>query len=518
MGRIDDPSPRIEYLRRSGMPDSVIANRLSMEGWDADEIAPHFAPAPGGIPAKEYPAPAAAPDARRLLPRFSFSTIALSVVAFAALAFAGYVLYRPPVVYSISIPSADASTTAAALSYGALAALSDPAYYESVKRGLVEQSASFIDADLSGMKLTVYQEGEKRLEVPILAKGKAGSWWETPAGLYQIQSRERSHFSTFGKVYQPYSLAFQGNFFIHGWPYYEDGSPVASTYSGGCIRLSTEDAQRVYDLAAVGMPVLVYNSEAKPDAFAYQLKTPPVSASGYLVADLKNGTVLASKGASVAAPIASISKLVSALVASEYVNLDKSFIVPQEAIVYTTIPRLKPGSEARAYDLLFLLLQESSNEAAETLAAATGRAQFIAHMNGKAKAIGLTHTVFSDPSGAKGDYSTPEDLFTLLRYIGENRRFVFDITTGQIEGSAYGQPAFKDIRNFNVIKNIPATLVGGKVGQTIEASETYAGVFRVSLGSEKREIAVIVLGSRDASADVSKLLGFVHDLYAPGRN
>ncbi|PIP46640.1 MAG: hypothetical protein COX15_00070, partial [Candidatus Colwellbacteria bacterium CG23_combo_of_CG06-09_8_20_14_all_42_19] len=83
-----------------------------------------------------------------------------------------------------------------------------------------------------------YEKGVFVNEFAILSKGKEGSWWETPAGLYKVQSKEKEHFSSFGRVYQPWSMAFQGNFFIHGWPYYPGGRAVESTYSGGCIRLA----------------------------------------------------------------------------------------------------------------------------------------------------------------------------------------------------------------------------------------------------------------------------------------
>lgn len=497
------------------MSDGAILSRLMIEGWTSEALLTSLAS--GHSTAQKDVAPPRAELHRGLSWPLPASTTILAVLSFAALGFSGYVLYKPPTVYSISIPSSTASTTLP-LVYGALATLSDRGYYEDVKASLTASKVSFIDADLSLMLLRVNVDGVVALEVPILAKGKAGSWWETPAGIYRVQTKEKNHFSTFGKVYQPWSIAFQGNFFIHGWPYYEDGTPVASSYSGGCIRLSTEDAKRVYDLASAEMSVVVYNAPPVEDSFGYQLKAPAVSATSYLVADAKNGTVLSEKGASIAAPIASISKLVSALVATEYINLDKTIAVPEDAIVYTSVPRLRVGTDARVYDLLFLLLQESSNEAAETLAAITGRDQFVKYMNEKAKAIGLTHTIFSDPSGAKGDYSTPQDLFMLLRYIRDNRRFVFGITSGDIKDSVYGTPEFKNVRNFNLIKNAPATLLGGKVGQTREAFETYAGIFNVKIGDEEREIAVIVLGSQDSESDVRKLLNFVHSLYAPGES
>ncbi|MCE9541565.1 L,D-transpeptidase family protein [Candidatus Kaiserbacteria bacterium] len=525
MARIDDPGVRIARFRALGMPDSVIMNRLALEGWSEEVL--HQAldvPAPPAAlpvhaaeqPFREAPAALTGPSISVTRTKKTFSrhfTFALAVAATAAFAAAVYMYLQPPVVYSISIPQS--ATSGPELTYGALPALSDPAYYKDVVANLMAQKASFIDANLSSMKLSVYVNGVAELQIPILAKGKVGSWWETPAGIYKIQSKETNHFSTFGEVYMPYSMDFQGNFFIHGWPYYADGTPVSTTFSGGCIRLATDDAQKVYELAGVGMPIVVYNEEAATDAFGYQLKAPSISATNYLVADLGNNAVLTGYGASSTVPIASITKLITALVATEYINLDRSITVPRDAVVYTAISRLHAGQTIRAYDLLFLLLQESSNEAAETLARAVGRELFVEHMNEKARAIGMNHTLFSDPSGAKNDLSTAEDLFALLRYIYSNRRFVFSITTGNLTDSAYGAPAFKNISNFNRIKNAPAELLGGKIGETNQSGETYAGIFSVDIGGQNRNLAVVVLGSRDASGDVLKLLNFVHAQYAP---
>jgi D-alanyl-D-alanine carboxypeptidase (penicillin-binding protein 5/6) len=536
MSRTDDPHPLISRLRAMGMPEDVIFHRLVLHGWAEEAIKHAFEDRLELVVARAPEANPAPASERSIIPKFfakkeerrerkrvwaSLSPVAVGVLV-ALLGVSGFATFRfikSPVVYSISIQSAsaDVATSSIPLSFGALPALADPDYYATFKRTLIAKKASFIDANLSTMQLVVYEKGELTLSIPILAKGKIGSWWETPAGIYKIETKEPMHFSSIGEVSMPYSLDFQGNFFIHGWPTYPDGTPVSSTYSGGCIRLSTDDAAKVFALAAIGEPVVVYNEQKPHDQFAYAVKAPTIQATGYLVADLDTGAVLASKDASSTAFIASITKLVSALVATEYINLDRKVTVPKDAIVYTTVPRLKQGQEYKAYDLLFLLLQESSNEAAETLASAVGRDQFVAHMNAKAKAIGLTDTHFSDPSGAKDDVSTPEDLFTLLRYIYDNRRFVFDITKGSITDSAYGKPAFGALANFNVIKNSPATLLGGKVGETNQAGETYAGIFQVKVGDSERKLAIIALGSQDSHDDVLKLLNFVHSSYAPAQ-
>jgi hypothetical protein len=500
---------RIEKFRALGMTDAVILGRLQIEGYSQEIVADLL-----GGDAKPGTRKRQGRNMRKLQTPLLVLSVALLAIG---VGISLRALTKPAVVYSISLMNETASTSAPLLlTYGALPQLSNPDYYAQMKQKLIDAKASFINADLSAMQLSVYKNGEVALQVAIAAKGRPGSWWETPAGIYKIESKEPNHLSSIGDVYMPYSMDFQGNFFIHGWPVYKNGTPVATSYSGGCIRLSTEDAKRVYDMVDMGMPVVVYAQITPGDSFNYELKAPQVSAQEYLVADLSNGTVLTSKNASTSAPIASITKLVTALVATEYINLDRKITVPSEALVYTTVPRLRTGESVRAYDLLALLLMESSNEAAETLAAAHGRAQFVEYMNDKAQAIGLAHTTFSDPSGAQGDFSTPEDLFTLLRYIYDNRQFVFSLTTGTLKDSAYGRPSYSGIANFNIVPNLRSSLLGGKVGETNEAKETYAGIFVVNVGGEPRKIAVIILGSDDEYADVRALVSFVERAYAPG--
>ncbi len=115
------------------------------------------------------------------------------------------------------------------------------------KETYIQQESSFIEANLRTMEVTLYEHGVASTTLPILTKGKEKSWWETPTGNYKILSRSVNQFSSIGHVWMPYSMQFYGNYFIHGWPYYDDGTPVASTYSGGCIRLATEDAEKVYN-------------------------------------------------------------------------------------------------------------------------------------------------------------------------------------------------------------------------------------------------------------------------------
>jgi serine-type D-Ala-D-Ala carboxypeptidase (penicillin-binding protein 5/6) len=253
---------------------------------------------------------------------------------------------------------------------------------------------------------------------------------------------------------------------------------------------------------------LVFEHSFSPDDFKYIDSVPSLSAPIYLSADIKNNHVFASKNSTDEVPVASITKLVTALVTTEYINLDNTATVPSAAIVYTSKARLKPGQKYTIYQLLFPLLMESSNEAAETIAIYYGREAFIKHMNEKAAAIGMTHSRFADPSGtSKDNVSSAEDLFMLAKYIYNNRSFIFDITSGKVKNSAYGTSGFSDLSNLNdFIEN--EYFFGGKNGKTTAAAESNLSVFELPVGNAKRPIVTIVLKSPNEKIDSEILMDF----------
>jgi serine-type D-Ala-D-Ala endopeptidase (penicillin-binding protein 7) len=400
------------------------------------------------------------------------------------------------------------------LHYGVQVALSQPSFFAETRDAFIDEAITFIEADLMTMRLRYFNEGVLTLDLPIVAKGKEGSWWETPAGLYDIEFKKENHFSSFGQVYQPWSMAFQGNFFIHGWPEYADGVPVESAFSGGCIRLSTEDAKRLYALVSVQTPVLVHEGVASTESFLYEPKIPELETPHYLIADVESSTVLAASDLDVAAPIASVTKLMTALIAAEYLNLDTSVSVGQPSFVQSLIPRLGDRSKVSMYSLLQLLLVESSNEAAEVLAAQLGRERFITLMNEKAVALGLTHTEFADPSGlSAGNVSSLSDLLRLTQYIYTNRRFIFDLTANQDLPTAYVSGEFGTLVNFNQVEGLD-NFKGGKVGETIAAGQTSVTLHTLRVKGVERTLAIIILGSSQRNVDVAALYQYAEERFA----
>ena len=413
--------------------------------------------------------------------------------------------------YEIVLP--DGSGKLSSFNYGSWPALEDTAFFERVKQEFIDQRVSFVESDLSAMVLRIYKNGKLAKEVSIISKGNEGSWWETPAGLYKIQGKEADHFSSFGQVHMPWSMPFQGNFFIHGWPYYSNGQPVSLGYSGGCIRLSTEDAKSVFDLVEVDMPVLVYEKDFIGDSFEYELLGSKVNAQNYLAADLGNNFVFAKKEPDQQVPIASLTKLMTAIVASEYINIEKEITITGDMLVQTSIPRLYTGQRISVFNLLYPLLMESSNEAGTAIAKILGTSRFVELMNEKAKAIGMNDTIFVDPNGSGSEnVSTVSDLFRLAKYIYNNRSFILDISKGGATQSVYGQPILSGLQNFNVFAD-DLDFVGGKVGITSAAGETILSLFEIKNTNEVRPVVIIALGSTDRAKDAATLIDYVRRSY-----
>ncbi len=488
---------------KEGMDTKKIEQELSADGWTEDDIKEAFY-------YSSYPEKLRHLSIIRTLHSEMPASLTLALAGLILILLGFYFFYFKSVVvgYNITLPGIPGSGKVT-FTYGGQPALSDPDFFAKVRNQFISDKANFVEADLSSMILRVYKFGKLSLEVPINSKGREGSWWETPAGLYQINKKEEKHFSGMGHVWMPWSMNFQGNFYIHGRTYYPDGTLTAKEFTGGCIRLSTEDAERVYKEIDTGTPLLVFEHSFSPDAYSYKNEEGPnLSANAYLSADLRNNHVFASKDSTKEVSIASITKLMTALIATEYINLDNTATVPKDAIVYTSKSRLKAGDEYTVYQLLFPLLMESSNEAAETIARFYGRSSFIKHMNEKAISIGMAHTKFDDPSGASsGNISSAEDLFMLTKYIYNNRSFIFNITSGKVKDSAYGGSGFSDLGNFNDFLD-NEFFFGGKNGKATASEETSLSVFDFPVGETKRPVVVIVLGTTNGQKDAQALLDY----------
>lgn len=388
----------------------------------------------------------------------------------------------------------------------------------------VPSSGKAIVADLKNMIIYLYRDGQLVSTSTILAKGRPGSPWETPVGEYNVKTKEEKHFSSIGKVWMPYSMQFFGNFFIHGWPYDSRGKAVARTYSGGCIRLSDIEAKKVYNFADSETVVLVFGSNkilsqvasssseiglASLASSYLSLKNPdkmPLSAESYLVADIDTGEVIIEKNKDRILPIASVTKLMTALVSLETLNQSELTTIKKESYkTYSKTGRLLLNEKITIGDLIYPLLLESSNMSAEAIARAHNRTVFLDQMNEKAKAIGMSNTSFEDPSGlSENNISTASDLFKQARYIYKYKKYIFDITK---EGKkTVGRHEWRNMNNLYSLENY----IGGKNGYTDEANRTLVALFKLPLSEfESRTVALILLRSENRKQDTVEIIKFL---------
>ena len=389
-------------------------------------------------------------------------------------------------------------------------------FFDDVREELLSDGKSFLEVNLDKMIVSLYKFGFKAKEVPIITRGDTQTWGGSAVGLYKILSGSPVGYSNTSNVYMPYYLHYYGKYYIHGEPYYYKDYKLASPFSGGCLRLKDMDAELIYELSELNMPVLVIDKEKDDYQYEKPETLPYVSAKSFLVADLDSGHILAEKDSQKQLPIASLTKLMTAVVVAENVNLKRSILVREKMLSgYGSTKGLEAGERFRVVELFYPLLIESSNDAAETLSYFLGREKTIRLMNEKTKSILMENTEFTCPSGYDpGNVSTAKDLFYLARYIFNNRFPLLEIGKGK-KVSSFGDIGFdiNEMYNMNVFINDPY-FIGGKTG-FIKASK-YTGIFLFRFfdkNSVQRNIVIIVLGSNNEKLDTQIIYRWLQDNY-----
>jgi len=227
----------------------------------------------------------------------------------------------------------------------------------------------------------------------------------------------------------------------------------------------------------------------------------------YIVKRLDTGEILYEHNAEKIYPIASITKLVTAVVAQEALDLDSRVII-NDAILATegVAGNLRRGESLRVRELMYPLLMVSSNDAAEAIARTQSRSDFIALMNRWVRSIGATQTTFADPSGlSPRNTSSANDVLAILEKIVTSYDGILDITklkTFTVRTHLWRNPtSFLNLSQYR----------GGKNGYTEEADRTAALLFDIpaqKYGDESGTVpvAVVILKSSDRSRDVLKVL------------
>lgn len=241
---------------------------------------------------------------------------------------------------------------------------------------------------------------------------------------------------------------------------------------------------------------------------------PVIKAKSAIVVDAETGQVLYELRADERRPMASTTKMMTAILLIERGKLD-DLVVATENAVRTRYANLNmtPGEAIPLRDMLYAILLRSSNDgsvaAAEYLCGS--EQQFVQLMNEKAKEMGLTNTHFANAHGLDHPehYSSARDLTTLARYCIRNPLFNEIVRTREvrIQRSVNQQDVLVRTKA-RCLKYLPGA-DGIKTGYTAKAGRCFVG----SVTRNGWRLISVVLGSSDADSDTRALIEWAYKHY-----
>jgi serine-type D-Ala-D-Ala carboxypeptidase (penicillin-binding protein 5/6) len=255
------------------------------------------------------------------------------------------------------------------------------------------------------------------------------------------------------------------------------------------------------------LAILLSLAAALALAVAAAAAPPPVEAEAYFVQNSGTGEVLAADDERERLPMASITKLMTSIVALERASLDDVAVVSaRTASIGESTIHLRPGERVTIRDLIRAALIQSANDAANAIAAFVGKGsvtRFVELMNRRARELGLTDTHFANPDGldAPGHVSSARDVTKLAR-VAMNKPFIRD--TVRLETAA---AAGRTLYTWNDLLSRFPNLIGVKTGHTNGAGWSQVAAAR---GGGVTVYATILGGAtrEGRNADLAELLAW----------
>lgn len=259
---------------------------------------------------------------------------------------------------------------------------------------------------------------------------------------------------------------------------------------------------------------------SESESFSSQLNNinyPEVSASSFVVLDLANDYFVLEKNPDEVWPIASISKLMSALVLLEdiKIDLDDNYKIKTDDRRVGGRDYLFIGDEVKNRDLLALALIASDNTAVSALISSAGLTEdeFVVLMNSRAKSMGLEKTSFSDATGLSSkNVSTAREVSYLVKEAFKQEevknfanKYSYQITTKQ--GRVKNIVSTNELLNY---KNNNIKIVGGKTGFNDSSGYCLGTKF---LFDNNHELISVVLNASSLKNRFSDTKKIVEDIY-----
>jgi serine-type D-Ala-D-Ala carboxypeptidase (penicillin-binding protein 5/6) len=251
-------------------------------------------------------------------------------------------------------------------------------------------------------------------------------------------------------------------------------------------------------VAALGMTAPVLSSAAQA--------APSLSVRSAILSDEATGKELYGVASQSEVPIASTTKLMTALITLEHAHLGRVFTEPN--FYFPPIDSqigLAPGERMSVHDLLIALLLPSADDAAQDLAYNVGRrsvARFVGMMNARARQLGLRHTHYSTPTGlSSADHSSAGDLVKLAAYVLRTQPFFARVVATPHAVLRTGNHP-RSVNNRNDLVGRYSWVKGVKTGHTSQA-----GYVLVGLGERHgmRLLSAVLGTSSESSRDANTL-------------
>ena len=201
-------------------------------------------------------------------------------------------------------------------------------------------------------------------------------------------------------------------------------------------------------------------------------------------------------------PIASLTKLMTAMIVLDNYNLSDSITIDKDADSQDPMKQdVKLGDIMPAESFLEIMLIKSSNKSAYALSEKMGEQTFVSLMNKKAKEIGLENTFFADPTGLSSEnVSTASDLVKLAEYILKNYPRIADISRTK----EFNVPGFGQVENTDELLGEIPEIVCSKTGFTNQAKGCLLLVINNTKNSDY--LINVVLGADDRFAEMKKIV------------
>lgn len=242
---------------------------------------------------------------------------------------------------------------------------------------------------------------------------------------------------------------------------------------------------------------------------------PKLSAKAVLALDLKTGRRLFAQNETKELPIASLTKLMTAMVVLDHTSKDKIVTIEKsDTEVECSCMDLVEGERITVENLLKGMLIPSNNDAATALARSTAGSveAFVELMNKKAKGLGLSNSHFSTPVGfdVPENYSTAVDLAVIAQEFLKYSMLERIVATAGVDVSSVDGSTVHHLKTSNKLLLGDSEVVGVKTGFTTDAQ----GNLILKIDHDKALVLTIVLNTPDREQETEKFIDWIFRSYS----